>query len=69
MGVTKTLISPGDGVTKPKNGDNITMEYTGWLQDTSAANGKGKQCVSTSQIFHVIFDTEQSQVRLLRRPR
>ena len=43
MGVTKQQISPGDGVTKPKPGDNITMEYTGWLQDKSKPNEKGQQ--------------------------
>ena len=43
MGVTKTLISPGNGQDKPKNGDNITMEYTGNLYDPNAKDGKGKQ--------------------------
>lgn len=28
MGVTKKLISEGDGTTKPQKGDTITMEYT-----------------------------------------
>jgi FK506-binding protein 1 len=40
MGVTKQIIKQGDGQTYPKNGDNVTMEYTGWLEE----NGKkGKQ--------------------------
>nr|POF02993.1 peptidyl-prolyl cis-trans isomerase [Quercus suber] len=43
MGVTKQLISPGNGTDKPKAGDNITMEYTGTLYDPSAPNNKGKQ--------------------------
>ncbi|EMC91195.1 hypothetical protein BAUCODRAFT_39348 [Baudoinia panamericana UAMH 10762] len=43
MGVTKKLISPGDGVTKPKAGDTITMEYTGTLFDQNAPDNKGKQ--------------------------
>ncbi|KAK5107459.1 Fork head 1 [Meristemomyces frigidus] len=43
MGVTKQQISAGNGVDKPKAGDTITMEYTGNLQDKSAANGKGEQ--------------------------
>lgn len=43
MGVTKTVISPGDGVTKAQKGDTITMEYTGNLHDPNAAGGKGKQ--------------------------
>ena len=43
MGVTKQLISPGNGVDKPKSGDTITMEYTGNLYDENAPNKKGKQ--------------------------
>jgi len=43
MGVTKKLISPGNGTDKPKKGDNITMEYTGNLYDPNAQDGKGKQ--------------------------
>ena len=43
MGITKKLISPGNGQDKPKKGDNITMEYTGNLYDQNAADGKGKQ--------------------------
>lgn len=43
MGVTKKMISPGNGVDKAKTGDTITMEYTGNLQDTNAPDGKGKQ--------------------------
>jgi FK506-binding protein 1 len=43
MGVTKKLISPGNGQDKPKKGDSITMEYTGNLYDQNAADGKGKQ--------------------------
>ena len=43
MGVTKTLISPGNGQDKPKKGDSITMEYTGNLYDANAPGGKGKQ--------------------------
>ena len=43
MGVTKKLISPGNGTDKAQAGDTITMEYTGNLQDKNAADGKGKQ--------------------------
>ncbi|KAF2480673.1 hypothetical protein BDY17DRAFT_312523 [Neohortaea acidophila] len=43
MGVTKKLISPGNGVDKPKAGDTITMEYTGVLYDEKAPDNKGKQ--------------------------
>ncbi|KAI7130262.1 hypothetical protein KC343_g12163 [Hortaea werneckii] len=43
MGVTKQLISPGNGTDKPKQGDTITMEYTGTLYDANAPDNKGKQ--------------------------
>ena len=47
MGVEKTLISEGDGTTKPQKGDTVSMEYTGWLHDTSKPDNKGKQYVTT----------------------
>ncbi|WPH01567.1 Hypothetical protein R9X50_00441400 [Acrodontium crateriforme] len=43
MGVTKKLISAGNGVDKPQKGDTITMEYTGTLYDANAPDNKGKQ--------------------------
>lgn len=43
MGVTKKMISPGNGTDKAQAGDTITMEYTGNLQDVNAPDGKGKQ--------------------------
>lgn len=43
MGVTKQTITAGNGVDKAKQGDTITMEYTGNLYDENAANKKGKQ--------------------------
>lgn len=36
MGVTKDILTPGDGETFPKKGDQLTMHYTGTL----ASNGK-----------------------------
>ena len=42
MGVEKTIISAGSGAI-PKKGDKVTMEYTGWLKDTSKPGNKGKQ--------------------------
>lgn len=48
MGVTKKVITQGNGVDFPKSGDTITMEYTGNLEDPNAENGKGKQCVKKS---------------------
>ncbi|GAB7339791.1 hypothetical protein MBLNU457_6341t1 [Dothideomycetes sp. NU457] len=43
MGVEKQIIKQGDGSTKAKAGQEVTMEYTGWIFDGSAANKKGKQ--------------------------
>ncbi|KAK0356907.1 Fork head 1 [Friedmanniomyces endolithicus] len=43
MGVTKKMITPGNGTDKPKSGDTITMEYTGNLYSAEAAEHKGKQ--------------------------
>lgn len=45
MGVEKKMLKSGNGVDRPKAGDTVTMEYTGWLYDVSAAgNGyKGKK--------------------------
>lgn len=42
MGVTKTIISEGSG-SSPSPGDTITMQYTGWVKDTSKPENKGKQ--------------------------
>lgn len=43
----KTTISQGNGVDYPKRGDQVTIEYTGWLHDPSKADNefKGKQYV------------------------
>jgi FK506-binding protein 1 len=43
MGVTKKMISPGNGVDRPKAGDTITMEYTGNLYDPNKEDHKGDQ--------------------------
>jgi len=45
MGVDKKILKEGNGTDKPKNGDNVTMEYTGWLYDQKQASNdyKGKQ--------------------------
>lgn len=45
MGVTKTIISPGNGQQFPKPGDQISMHYTGCLYDENAPNKMGKQYV------------------------
>lgn len=42
MGVTKTIIQEGSG-TQPAAGQTVTIEYTGWLKDTSKPDNKGDQ--------------------------
>ena len=44
MGVEKTIIKPGNGVDRPKKGDEVSMEYTGYLYDPSKPDNdfKGK---------------------------
>lgn len=39
----KEVLSKGNEKDYPKKGDNVTMEYTGWLYDTSKPENKGKQ--------------------------
>lgn len=42
MGVTKTVISEGSGPS-PTNGQVVTIQYTGWLKNTSKPDNKGDQ--------------------------
>ena len=42
MGVTKTIIVPGNGAI-PNVGDKVTIEYTGFLKDLSKPDHKGEQ--------------------------
>jgi len=35
MGVTKTVVKPGDGMTYPKSGQTVTVHYTGTLTNGS----------------------------------
>ncbi|KEF59744.1 peptidylprolyl isomerase [Exophiala aquamarina CBS 119918] len=43
--ISKKLIKSGNGQDYPRAGDEVTIEYTGWLHDPSASanNNKGKQ--------------------------
>ena len=43
MGVVKEMIMEGNGADKPHKGDNVTIEYTGWLLDRSKPDSKGTQ--------------------------
>jgi FK506-binding protein 1 len=42
MGVTKTVLAEGNGPI-PKKGDTVTIEYTGYLKDTSKPDSKGEK--------------------------
>ncbi|KAF3768178.1 hypothetical protein M406DRAFT_102097 [Cryphonectria parasitica EP155] len=42
MGVTKTTHAEGTGA-QPSVGQTVTIEYTGFLKDTSKPDNKGKQ--------------------------
>ncbi|KAL8947872.1 MAG: hypothetical protein Q9222_005886 [Ikaeria aurantiellina] len=45
MGVDRKILKEGNGTTKPKKGDEVTIEYTGNLYDEAAADNdyRGKQ--------------------------
>jgi FK506-binding protein 1 len=42
MGVSKQILSEGSGPI-PKVGDKVTIEYTGYLKDTSKPDNKGEK--------------------------
>lgn len=44
MGVTKTTHQEGSGPS-PNKGDRVTIEYTGFLKDTSKSDNKGNKYV------------------------
>lgn len=44
MGVTKIVHQEGSG-PQPTKGQTVTIEYTGYLKDTSKPDNKGKQYV------------------------
>lgn len=41
----KKVIKQGDGRTFPKEGDIVTISYTGWIYDANAPDRKGEQYV------------------------
>lgn len=60
MAVTKKIIKQGNGSDKPKQGDNVAMEYTGWFYDESKPEGKGNQfdsSVPRGKLFEVAIGT------------
>ena len=42
MGVEKTVLQEGSGAI-PTKGQTVSIEYTGWLKDTSKPDNKGNQ--------------------------
>lgn len=69
MGVTKETVAPGNGSDRPKKGDNITMEYTGFLYDHNAPSGRGKQYAASSQFTRNEELLIDRQIRLVCRTR
>ncbi|KAK4191981.1 ppiase fkr-3 [Podospora australis] len=47
MGVTRITHVAGTG-SQPSRGQKVTIEYTGWLKDSSQADGKGQQFDSSN---------------------
>lgn len=45
MGFTKTILKEGNGPS-PSKGQQVTIEYTGFLKDTSKPDNKGAQYVA-----------------------
>lgn len=56
MGVTKTIISDGDGPV-PKKGDKVSMQYTGWLRAAGQPEEKGKVFDTTNKPERGDFET------------
>lgn len=42
MGVEKKILKPGNGVDFPSKGDEVAMEYTGWLYNQAQASNSYK---------------------------
>lgn len=43
MAVTKQTLASGNGVDRPRSGDDVTIEYTGYLFDANSPDTKGKK--------------------------
>jgi FK506-binding protein 1 len=58
MGVTRKVLKPGNGIDKPKKGDEVTIEYTGNLYDEKYPDNdyRGKEFDSTKIRGH--FNTK-----------
>ena len=56
----RTLLAAGNGKDYPKRGDEVTMEYTGWLHDSSKSGNKGSQYVDHIQPHAATLTDTQS---------
>ena len=45
----KVTMSGGDTRTFPTVGDEVTVEYTGWLHSALRGDRKGRRCATSSQ--------------------
>lgn len=59
MGVTKTTHQEGTG-PQPQVGQTVTIEYTGFLKDSSKPDNKGKQYVQAA--FQGFAEIESSSL-------
>jgi FKBP-type peptidyl-prolyl cis-trans isomerase len=53
--VQRTVIKDGNGKDQPKQGDKVTMEYTGWLYESGKPENKGKQSAHLRQFPSISF--------------
>ena len=64
MGVTRKVLKQGNGVDKPKKGDEVTIEYTGNLYDESKGPNndfRGKQYVALGGIISIPIPTHSAR--------
>ena len=70
MGVTRKIVTKGNGTDRPKKGDDVTIEYTGNLYDESKgakSDFRGKQCVNPHVVLAVYHRiSKYNAKRLLR---
>jgi hypothetical protein len=62
-GVTKTILTPGNGRDNPKKGDTVIIEYRGCLYDESRAENyyMGTQYVPALPCLHYTNTSESAK--------